>query len=824
MREFSFQGNSGEFPEPGGEVDVLLDARGVVVGWEAGAARMLGYSAQEALGRPVSSLLGIEADFDALIRRPDKDAVARLGSIALRRRDGDPVQAEVWARPLVPPFGESQWLLQAARTDAIKAYELGQALLEGLFTNSPLYIDVFDSNIRFLAQNRRWGAAGRPSVVGQTMREAYQAVDLLDFEALEARQRQVLDSGDALIGTEVVGHVVSKSGQHESRRDYVWSESILPLKNRSGDVIALAHAVTDVTARARARDRLVLGNEASTRIGTTLDLLQTVRELADVAVPRFADFAYVNLLDGVFSEQDPPNRKRPETMVLRRAVHRSVFEDGQGAGDTLELGTPVAVGDVDAFATAADSPSTAALSHGKPVLLRRDEFREALAAVAPGRTPSAHELAVRSWLLVPMFARGAALGTAVFARCRDAHGFDTDDVLLAQEVVARAAVCVDNASRYGRERTTALTLQRNLLPQRLPSSRAVEAVSRYLPASGHAGLGGDWFDVIPLSGARVALVVGDVEGHHLHSAVTMGRLRTAVRTLAELDLPPEELLAHLDDQVNRFADERGGDDTLDADQAIGATCAYAIYDPVSRQCVMARAGHPPPAVVSGEGKVDFVDLPGGPPLGLGGVVFESAEIKLSDGDLLVLYTDGLVESREQSLDAGLELLRGRLSRAPKSADLDELCDGLISELLPAQHEDDVALLVARTHGLPSDCCITWDVEKDPQVVPRIRELTTQQTERWGLVEEAFVTELVVSELVTNAIRYGEPPITLRLIRADNLICEVSDGSSTSPHVRRAAHTDEGGRGLYLVTQLTHSWGTRYHARGKTIWAEQVLPS
>ncbi|GGO95676.1 SpoIIE family protein phosphatase [Wenjunlia tyrosinilytica] len=817
MRDLSFQGDFGELPEPGGQAEALLDARGVVIGWSPGAARMLGCPAQEILGRSAAGLLDRPEDAEELARRCDTQGSVRLGPVALRYR-GEPVEVEVWARPLVSESGERQWMLQAADMHVIRTYEFGRALLQGLFTDSPFRIDVFDTRLRFIARNGSWrdGEAFRAAVFsGRTMREVAPP-GLLDMDAFEARQRQVLESGEALIDTEVVTPGLPGGPP----REYVWSESILPLRDRSGRVIALAHAVADVTQRARLRERLALVNDASTRIGSTLDLSRTAWELADVVVPHFADFAYVNLLDSVFSGQEPVSGQRPEAMVMRRAAHRSVREGESEYVDASELGA-VALGEVDAFATLPGSPFTEALAHGEPVLMSGDELRTALAVIDPAREALGRDLAVHSWLLVPMFARGTALGTAVFIRFRNPRRFEVDDVLLAQEFVARAAVCVDNASRYSRERTTALALQRSLLPQRLPSPSAVDAAWRYLPASGHSGLGGDWFDVIPLSGARVALVVGDVVGHDLQSAVTMGRLRTAVRTLADLDLPPDELLTHLDDQMNRFLDERG-DEGLEAGEAAGATCIYAVYDPVSRTCVMARAGHPPPAVLSADGKVDFVDLPGGPPLGLGGVVFESGRIELADGDTLVLYTDGLVESREQGIDAGLERLRETLSRTPASAGPDGVCEAVVRELARGHQQDDMALLVARTQGLPSQSHVTWDIEVDVEVVSRARALTTEQMERWGLGEEAFIMELVVSELVTNAIRYGGAPITLRLIRDRTLICEVSDGSSTSPHVRRAQETDEGGRGLYLVTQMTQSWGTRYDARGKTIWAERAL--
>jgi anti-sigma regulatory factor (Ser/Thr protein kinase) len=333
-------------------------------------------------------------------------------------------------------------------------------------------------------------------------------------------------------------------------------------------------------------------------------------------------------------------------------------------------------------------------------------------------------------------------------------------------------------------------------------------------------VGGDWFDVIPLSGARVALVVGDVVGHGIHASATMGVLRTAVRTLADVDLPPDELLIRLDDLVGRFSAsaDAGTDEAEEND--VGATCLYAVYDPVSRRCCLARAGHPVPALVTPDGAVSFVDLPASPPLGLGGLPFESTEIELPPGSILALYTDGLIESRDHDIDVGLEQLRCALTHPAPS--LEATCDNVLGAVLGEHPADDVALLVARTQALQGDRVATWDLPADPAVVSEARKQVGTKLASWGLDDAAFVTGLVVSELVTNAIRHAESPIQLRLIRDHTLICEVSDGSSTAPHLRRARAFDEDGRGLLLVSQLTERWGTRQTPHGKTIWAEQSL--
>ncbi len=363
----------------------------------------------------------------------------------------------------------------------------------------------------------------------------------------------------------------------------------------------------------------------------------------------------------------------------------------------------------------------------------------------------------------------------------------------------------------------AATLQQSLLPRGLPAQDAVDAAHRYLPAQ--SGVGGDWFDVIPLSGARVALVVGDVVGHGLHAAATMGRLRTAVHNLAMLDLPPDELLTHLDEVVARIDDEQTAGGREDA--VIGATCLYAIYDPVTCRCQLARAGHLPAMLVSPDGTTDIPDTPVGPPLGLRGLPFTTIEFDIPEDSRLVLYTDGLVESRTNDIDVGLERLRTALSHPGRNPE--ETCQAVLRAMLPADSADDIALLVARTRALPGDRIAEWNVPPDPSAVAASRAAATAQLRRWGLEELVLGTELILSELVTNAIRHGGSPIGVRLVYARTLICQVADTSSTSPRTRLAADTDEGGRGLFLVGQIAQRWGTRYTENGKIIWTEQQVP-
>ncbi|MER6806039.1 MULTISPECIES: SpoIIE family protein phosphatase [Streptomyces] len=560
---------------------------------------------------------------------------------------------------------------------------------------------------------------------------------------------------------------------------------------------------------AEARGRLSLLNEAGTRLGTTLDMWRTAEELAEIAVPRFADLVVVDLVESVLAgEEPPPGRLRPDVALRRVAAWA-----GEDSRDTPIGGVDEPVG------YPAGTPQARCLETGQPVT---DSVVTAALAGHPADRVHPVDLlgeGVHSYLGAPLSARGSVLGLAGFYRRGRTRPYEQDDLTLAGELAARAAISVDNARHYRREHHASLTLQRSLLPHALPRLSAVDLASRYLPADARAGVGGDWFDAIPLSGLRVALVVGDVPGNGLQAAATMGRLRTAVRTLAGQDLLPEEVLAHLDDLISRTPDESVGEQ----DPATGATCLYAVYDPVSCRCTAARAGHPPPALLTPGEEARLIDLPVGPPLGLGGIQpYESATVDLPTDSLLMMYTDGLLkESRGYGdTDARTGRLLASLNRA--GPELEDICDRVTDTLLPGVPHDDVALLLARVHALPEDRVASWEFPSDFSIVARARALTRAQLAAWGMSELDYNTGLVVSELVTNAVRYGgRGPVGLRLLRDDSLICEVSDRSNTSPRIRRAAATEEGGRGLFLVAQFTKSWGARYMPQGKTVWAEQI---
>ncbi|MGW5664796.1 SpoIIE family protein phosphatase [Streptomyces sp. NPDC003758] len=780
----------------------FIDDEGVLVEWNEGARRLLGYAPSDIVGRPAAELLAAGAN-TALPPDPRWS-----GTLALRHRDGRTVSVWLLVHHRRPQDGDhGGWLVVTPLTGGGPS-PVDDPLARTDLTQSPCAVAIYDDRLRLHRIN------GPMAEVIGLPEERLKGLRLPEIggrpqsEDIEQHMYRVLTTGR---GNDVHSYVPigGDGGMH------AWLARMSPITDAEGRVRGVCVAAHDFTEQYLARERLQLVNEASVRIGTTLDVTRTAQELTEVCVPALADFVSVDLLDPPADDVEGYPASLTAPVALCRAAHRSVTP-----------GCPEAVvepGRVDLYPS--PSPQADALVAGRTIVATGTELGRWL-AWDPARAARVRDHGIHSTMAVPIQARGGTLGVAVFSRFRRPALFTADDVLLAEEITARAAVCVDNARRFSRERRTALALQRSLLPRNLPRTAAVEAAFRYLPAA-RTGVGGDWFDVIPLSGMRVAMVVGDVVGHGIQASATMGRLRTAVRTLADIDLAPDELLTHLDDLVVRLSGEAGQDGVTGE---VGATCLYAVYDPVSRRCTIARAGHPTPVMMVPGRPPRPVELPAGPPLGLGGLPFESAEIALPEGTVLGLYTDGLIESRERDVDTSRELLCAALA-GPPTADpasapgsLDEACDRVLHALLPpGGASDDVALLLARTRSMPASQVATWDIPADPALVAAVRKQVAGQVETWGHTDAVFTAELVVSELVTNAIRYGERPIRLRLIHdAATLICEVSDSSHTAPHLRRARIYDEGGRGLLLVAQLTQRWGSRHTTDGKTIWAELNL--
>lgn len=585
-----------------------------------------------------------------------------------------------------------------------------------------------------------------------------------------------------------------------------------------------------------ARRALALLNAAGARIGNSLDPYTTAHELVHVAVPQFCDVAAVDLfpqvLDGdalapavSLTPHGPAGgRGRPAPgggVVLRRVAYASAVSDAripvqQDAERAARQPEPVPVG------TDRHHPEDSQCCRA----LRTGRIQHPTSG--PNAPPSEFGTLVHSTLAVPVVARDTVLGVAQFCRTKGSGPFGERDAWLAGELAARAAVCLDNARLYRREHQRALILQRSLLPPGAPRAAGLDIACRYLPGSGATEVGGDWFDAIPLPGHRTALVVGDVMGRGLRAAVAMGELRTAVRTLALLDLEPAEVLTALD-EIARGLDAPGGcapgdpdpEDPHASSEIYLATCVYAVYDPVTRRCAFANAGHLPPILVEPEGAAATLEMPPGLPLGVGGEPFEEVELVLPEGGLLALYTDGLVESRGQGLDDGLGAFRKALTDV--DAPLEDVCEHVVGTLDTDHGEDDIALLMARVRGLPAEAVGDWRLPAEARSVARARELACGQLAAWGLESLADTAELLVSELVTNALRHGHGEIRLRLLRDRTVVCEVWDAHRAQPRRRRARDTDEGGRGLQLVDLLSESWGSRPTPHGKAVWFALALP-
>ena len=600
-------------------------------------------------------------------------------------------------------------------------------------------------------------------------------------------EREPFDDQDITLGEELIARAAT-----------AFDNALLFQSERE---TALARQETLRQANA-AQGRLALLNDASVRIGTTLDLQRTAEELIEVVLPRFADFATVDLLGSVMRGDEPGLPPPGEPVVVQAVAVAESFPSGL---------TEVADAVGKTSTRDASKGYARSLRTGRPMVIPIvDEESLAALASSPERVAGGLAAGIHSYLMVPLLARGVVLGGAEFIRMQDREPFGRADVALAEELAARAALCMDNARLYRRERRTALTLQRSLLPQNVHHTIGMEIAHRYLPSSRVSEVGGDWFDVVPLSCGRVALLVGDVMGHGIRAAATMGQLRTVARTLATLDMEPEQVLTRLDATA-----ASSGEDQF-------ATCVCAVYDPVERSGAIASAGHLPPVVVAPDGTTTVLHVPPGPPLGVGGVPFESVEFVLPEHSVMALYTDGLVERRGRDLDEGIGLLRQALTQRDRP--LEEACDAVLAALVPGGAEDDVALIMAKTVSLAGERVATLALSGDRRMAGQARTFTRGKLREWGLPGLIDLAELLVSELVTNALTHTGRPRQLRLFCDRTLTVEVADADPRAPTVRGFTEYEESGRGIQLVDELAHRWGSRITRHGKVVWFELELPS
>ncbi|WTW95272.1 SpoIIE family protein phosphatase [Streptomycetaceae bacterium NBC_01309] len=784
----------------------VLDSQGLVTMWSRSAEKLFGYRRDDILGRWAGELLEpplTEADRER-IEQEIADVELVGGTYRMRRADGTVGEFESRSAFVTDAAGNRSILITSVEADALHRVEADLAMREALFDQSPIGVGIFDTDLRYVAANEALAAMdGVPAAdhIGRTIDDIMPGIDTARVRTI---QQRVLDTGEPVVDSRIFGPIPLDGGPRT-----VWSMSYNRLQAQGGKILGISCSLIDVTERHyamvkvdAARKRLALLNEAGTRIGATLDIPRIAEELAASVVPGFADLAAVDLLEAVMVGDEIPPGAHGDSTVMYRVASRGA-RPGRYTDELLEQGSRLVY--------SADSTFGRCLRSGGSYLVQniQDEMYEELIRDT-GRAESARVLGLHTLMVVPLSARGIVLGTLLLGRGEGRPAFDPDDLTLATELGARAAVSVDNARLYHRQRETAVMLQRSLLPQDLPDIPGIEVAHRYLPGSLVTEVGGDWFDVLPLSGGRIGLVVGDVMGHGVHAAAVMGQLRTAVRTLAGLDLPPSEVMGHLDDIVASLGELHY------------ATCVYVVYDPVARTCEFASAGHLPPVLVPPGGIPVPVDPPSGAVLGVGGVPFEQKELQVEPGSLLVLYTDGLVETRERDLDTGIGLLCDAI--AEHRGPLEEASDAVISSLHKELGFDDVALLMARLDALPEDAVASWWLPAEPPVVARARELTRKTLHDWDLEILVDIAELLVSELVTNALRYGAGPIRLRLLRGRNLLCEVADAVPSLPRLREARDTDEGGRGMQLVTTLAERWGSRRAGHGKIVWFELQLPT
>ena len=550
--------------------------------------------------------------------------------------------------------------------------------------------------------------------------------------------------------------------------------------------------------------RHALLDGAVKRIGGALDIEQMAPELVNILVPHFCNSAGLLMLESIMGDAEHPDVASDGTNLIRRLA--VAYDDGDAGWDAA-----FPVGEILRYP--AGTPYTRCLTSRQPVSVIMSDEAAADLAQAWVRTPVSRLIAGRSMLLLPLLAGDALLGFFVCTRDIGFHRFDAYDAEIGMEFAGRAALFMDSARRYSRERATALTLQRSMLPTGLSHPASVEVRHRYLPGSKLIEVGGDWYESIALPGGRVALVVGDVAGHGVRAAVTMGRLRTAIKTLTMLELPPAETLQRLDDLMHELGEV----------EPHFATCVYAIYDTVDGSCEVASAGHLPPLLVRPDGNSEFLDVSPAPPLGIGASPIASRTLQIEDGSLLVMYTDGLVEKRTEDIDQGLAGLKEIFGPGSSAEPLDDLCRQALAGVYDDYQRDDIAILMARLSRIGSDRHVSWNLAPKLTAARRARSLIRRPLRQWGLAELIPTAELVVSELVTNAVRYAQSKISLRLVLEGGLFCEVLDDSAAPPRVRQADEDDERGRGLQVVSQIAQRWGTRRTGTGKVVWCELALP-
>ncbi|MFE5921347.1 SpoIIE family protein phosphatase [Streptomyces sp. NPDC056468] len=785
---------------------VVVDREGLVSHWSSGARRLFGAAKEEAIGRAAVDLLPVSGAL------PEDDDVSLYGAYSAYDGLGHDLETSLDGRLYYPAAGRAR--LTVPERDRVDVLWWAYPLVGP----GPERLLVLGADVGRLQQEAQEEDTGYERVApGFALH-----TDFPGAEELARRLPEILPSMSVEESARIVGQILelgypvlefSQNDRVPVTPDWGVPRRVERRARRERAARAAAQGLPlpqEYTDEAEdleytaVRERLEFLNEVSGRIGTSLDLSRTIVEVSKAVVPRFTDVAGTYLREQVVAGEGFPEGVPDTTTMWHRVALEHTDEPGRWE-DVVPVG--------EAMPFPAHTPFFQCMTSGDPVLVPRISEQMGHAIASQFEKRDIRPLITgRSMLVVPLKARDVVLGFMILLRHPERVEFNDMDRVTGAELAARAGLVLDNARMYTYQESVAETLQDSMLPHIPPRMAGCDIATRYLPGTLLGRVGGDWFDSVKLPGARTALVVGDVMGHGLNSAAMMGQLRTAVQTMAALDLPPAQLLRNLDDLAQRL-----GDTYL-------ATCLYAVYDPIAGELHIANAGHIPPVLVRADnGHSELLDLPTGAPIGVGGVPFEAVRVRVRPGDRIVMCTDGLVEVRGEDIGVGLATLCE--SAAHPAASMDDACDTIIRALnTRGGRKDDVALLMARLNGIEPEDVAEWRLALDPAEVGRARAVVREQLHDWGLSRLADSAEQLVSELVTNAVRYSHSrPVELRLVRGETLLCEVDDDDHELPTLLNAGPDDETGRGLRVVSVLAREWGTSRTSAGKAVWFELTLP-